>query len=389
MPVKAIFVCGIDYESPIQIGDHHLARRFALHGWQVAFVSMPITPFHLLSKNSAAIKRKYQNFKASGIQYQIGRGSLWSYVPGALLIPKNNRLMTLGFYKNWQTLIHPRFISLLHSHGFLDVDLIYLRDPLQAYLMEVIEYRYSIYRVADNDAGFDIYNKNYAHLEKSLAQRVNMVLYTAKKLEHRIAQLNPCRTMFFPNGVDLQHFQNSDKSMPPEYQHLSSPIVVYAGTIDYWFDFDLINALTEALPEVSFVIIGPNEEYSNRFIPRSNLYQLGPIEYARLPGYLYNADLGIIPFNVIKYPQLVNAINPIKLYEYLSCGLPVVATKWDELDTLQSPAVLCTNSEEFIQAIRNIRKNTTASRNYMEFVKQFDWEILYKQLMLGLIATSD
>ena len=379
--LKAIFVSGIDYESPIQIGDHHLARQFAINGWQTAFISLPITPFHYFSKNTTSIYRKYQNYKLGGYKYRIGSGTLWSYVPGAFIIPKNNQFMNFNLYKNWYKFIHPHFNRLLRDNNFDDVDLVYIRDPLQAYILNSTRYKYSIYRMADNDAGFDNYNEHYAYFEKSLAQKVDLVLYTAMGLLDRINQLNPHQSMYFPNGVDLQHFENADKSLPPEYLDIQHPIVVYAGSIDYWFNFDLLNKLTQELPDISFVIIGPNEQLSNNFISRNNLHYLGPISYNLLPRYLYNANIGIIPFNSNEYPELVSAINPIKLYEYMACGLPVVATKWNELANIQSPAILCNSDEEFITSLRNVSENKSDKRKYQEFAERFDWGILYSKLI--------
>ena len=358
-----------------------MARQFAMDGWQVAFISLPITPFHLFSKNSTTIKRKYQNSKSGGFRYEIGQGSIWSFVPWAMLIPQNNHFMRSLIYQNWHRLLHPRYQRLLRRYGFDDVDLIYIRDPLQAYILDLIQYKYSIYRMADNDSGFDNYNKYYADLERSVAQKVDLVLYTAMELKDRVHDLRPRQSMLFPNGVDLQHFINADKSMPPEYQDIPTPIVVYAGSIDFWFDFDLINSLTKALPDVTFVLIGPNGHLSRKFIPRRNLHHLGSIQYDQLPKYLSNATIGIIPFNVGKFPDLVNSINPIKLYEYLSCGLPVVATRWAELVNLQSPATLCSTTEEFITAIRSIRAERSEKQSYLEFVERYNWEQLYKQLM--------
>lgn len=379
--MKALFVSGIDYESPIQIGDHHLARQFAANGWDIAFISLPITPFHFFSKNTISVNRKLQNYKCGGYKYHIGKGILWSYVPGAFLIPQNHRLINFNLYNNWHKLLHPSFFQLLRDNGFDDVDILYIRDPLQAYLLNSIKHKYSIYRVADNDAGFDNYNEHYAYFERSVAQKVNLVLYTAMGLKNRISQMNPCQSLYFPNGVDLQHFRTADKSTPPEYLGIKHPIAVYTGSIDYWFNFDLVNKLTQELPDFSFVIIGPNEQLSKNFIPRKNIFHLGSIPYDQLPKYLFNATVGIIPFNVKQYPELVSAINPIKLYEYMACGLPVVATKWDELTNIKSPAILCTSDEEFINSLRNISENNSNKMKYQEFSERYDWGIHYRQLL--------
>ena len=379
--MKAIFVSGIDYESPIQIGDHHLARQFASAGWDVAYISLPVTPFHLLSKNKSIIKRRFRNFVKGGKKYQYENGSIWSYVPSSLTIPKNNPLIGARIYQNWHKTLLPQFRKLLIQNNFDNVDLVYIRDPLQAYILNFVHWHYSIFRMADNDAGFDSYKKNYENALSELVKKVNLVLYSAKSLKDRVKSLGPNNSMFLPNGVDLQHFQKPKGQKPQEFQKIPFPIVIYAGSIDFWFDFDLINHLSQNLPEISFVIIGPNEEYAQKFIPNDNLYLLGPIPYEKIPDYLAFSTVGIIPFNRIQYPELVNAINPLKLFEYLACNLPVISSRWDEIEILNSPAILCDTYEDFIIAIRNSINLPVNISIYQAFLEKYDWNYLFKQLM--------
>ena len=387
--MKAIFVSGIDYESPIQIGDHHLARQFASAGWDVAYISLPVTPFHLLSKNKSIIKRRFRNFVKGGKKYQYENGSIWSYVPSSLTIPKNNPLIGARIYQNWHKTLLPQFRKLLIQNNFDNVDLVYIRDPMQAYILNFVHWHYSIFRMADNDAGFDSYNKNYENALSELVKKVNLVLYSAKSLKDRVKSLGPNNSMFLPNGVDLQHFQKPKGQKPQEFQKIPFPIVIYAGSIDFWFDFDLINHLSQNLPEISFVIIGPNEEYAQKFIPNDNLYLLGPIPYEKIPDYLAFSTVGIIPFNRIQYPELVNAINPLKLFEYLACNLPVISSRWDEIEILNSPAILCDTYEDFIIAIRNSINLPVNISIYQAFLEKYEWNYLFKQLLGNIESKLD
>lgn len=379
--MKAIFVSGIDYESPIQIGDHHLARQFAASGWDVAFISLPVTPFHLFSKNRLTIKRRFSNFFKGGVKYQYGEGSIWSYVPASLIIPKNNSIFGERIYQNWQKTLFPQFRRLLTQNGFEKVGLVYIRDPLQSYILEFIDWDYSIFRMADNDAGFDSYNQFYENALRDLVKNVSLVLYAAKSLEDRVNSLKPNDSMFLPNGVEVNRFQKSKAKKPKEFQSIPAPIVIYAGSIDFWFDFDLVNTLCQNLPEVSFVIIGPKEEYAHKFIPKENLRLLGPISHERIPDYLASATVGIIPFNKNKYPELVNAINPLKLFEYLASGIPVVSTRWNEIEMMNSPAILCDTKEEFIVAIKESINKPVNQEAYQTYLENFDWKHIFQLLM--------
>ncbi|MHB8856331.1 MAG: glycosyltransferase [Bellilinea sp.] len=372
----------IDYESPIQIGDHQLARQFALDGWEIAFIGKPLTPFHIFSKERSAIFRRVKNYFRNGIMHPVGKGKVWSYVPGALAIPKNtNILRSRHLYRYWHYSMIPDILKMLAKNGFSDVDLIYIRDPLQGYLLNSIRYRHSVFRIADYDSGFASFNRHYAEVESWVARNVDCVVYPSKILKDYVANLHPEKSFYIPNGVDYAHFSRADRVAPEIYHSIPRPIVIYAGSIDDWFDFNLINWLASELPKVSFVIIGPLGRNQSRFTPRPNLYTIGPVEHRDLPGYLWNADTGIIPFDVNRHPDLVNSINPIKLYEYMACGLPVVSTRWSELAAMDTPAFLCERESDFRDRILFAISHKQDFDKYRIFASQNDWSFRYQELI--------
>ena len=120
----------------------------------------------------------------------------------------------------------------------------------------MISARHKIFRIADNDAGFSSHNRLYAEVEKDVAQKVDLVAYTAKELEDVIKKLNPKRSYYLPNGVDFELFQEK-KASPQLYQTLKRPIIVYAGSIDFWFDYDLINRLQRIYPNIHLSLLAP------------------------------------------------------------------------------------------------------------------------------------
>jgi glycosyltransferase involved in cell wall biosynthesis len=260
------------------------------------------------------------------------------------------------------------------------VDLLYIRDPLQGNLMDLVNAKHKIFRIADNDAGFSSHNKLYSEVEKQVAQKVDLVAYTAKELEDIVNNLNPKQSYYLPNGVDFELFQGN-KEPPQLYQALRRPIIVYAGSIDFWFDYDLINRLAADFPQYSFVIIGPNQKYGSKFVDVENLILTGAVPHSELPTYLAHADVGIIPFNREEYPKLVNSISPVKLFEYMASGLPVLSTKWDELENIDSPAVLCETHKDFLSALKDIPSLKRTSDSARRFAKNNDWSNRYNDLV--------
>ena len=156
----------------------------------------------------------------------------------------------------------------------------------------------------------------------------------------------------------------------------------YIGAIAEWFDYELIMEAAQALPKVSFVLIGPDKMAKERLKSLNNIYLLGRKNYQDIPAYLHNADLGIIPFDVKKYPDLVNSINPLKLYEYMACGLPTVATEWAELKQLNSPAILSKDDSEFINSVVNIIHNKQIAKDYyIDYARQNKWNYKVQELV--------
>ena len=141
----------------------------------------------------------------------------------------------------------------------------------------------------------------------------------------------------------------------------------------------MIEKLAYDLPHVSFVLIGPGQHHL--FPDLKNIYFLRPKPYSCIPGYLQHADVGVIPFNVKTYPDLIHSVNPLKLYEYMACGLPVVATSWQELRAMGSPAFLATSPEEFQEGLQEALTKPALKEEYQTFAKNQDWSRKAKQLI--------
>jgi hypothetical protein len=101
-----------------------------------------------------------------------------------------------------------------------------------------------------------------------------------------------------------------------------------------------------------------------------NVYVLGCRPYAEVPLYMKEAQVGLIPFRV---SEMIHSVHPIKLYEYMAAGLPVVAVAWDELEALQSPALLGRTREEFIAGIPRALAGAVSREELIAFAARGDW----------------
>jgi glycosyltransferase involved in cell wall biosynthesis len=214
-----------------------------------------------------------------------------------------------------------------------------------------------------------------------LIQQADAVTYTARSLEQKILPLKPKRAFYVPAGIHFNDFQGmGNHIIPEEYRGISKPIAVYVGALGSRFDDRLLAHAARALPDISFVMICSEKEARQRLPPLSNLHFLGTKPYESLPPYLWNADLGIIPLDVHRNPGLVHNTNPLKLYQYMACGLPVVSTQWETIQHLHSPALLSRNAEDFVRNIRLALKIKKPVQKNIRFARKHEWKNNLKEI---------
>jgi hypothetical protein len=178
--------------------------------------------------------------------------------------------------------------------------------------------------------------------EKNLVTNSSIVIVTSQTLREKLSKLN--RNCFhIPNGGDVPHFLKATRpgEKISEIEHLRHPIIGYMGAINDWFDVELVCKLAELHPEYSVLIVGPVVYGLEKFRRHPNITLVGLKKYEVVPKYLAYMDVCLIPFKINK---LTLASNPIKLYEYLAAGKPVVSTALPEV---------CNNASEFIYVGKN------------------------------------
>jgi GT2 family glycosyltransferase/glycosyltransferase involved in cell wall biosynthesis len=127
------------------------------------------------------------------------------------------------------------------------------------------------------------------------------------------------------------------------------PIVGYFGAIAPWFDLDLLAHAARQRPHYSFVLIGgvfDVDVQPLRDLP--NVHLLGQQPYARMPLYLREFDACIIPFVV---NEITAATDPVKFYEYISLGKPVVSTHMPELEPFRELLHLADDAGDFLRKL--------------------------------------
>jgi glycosyltransferase involved in cell wall biosynthesis len=139
-----------------------------------------------------------------------------------------------------------------------------------------------------------------------------------------------------------------DAVVPEEIRSLPRPVLGYVGTIARWLDADALRWLAEAFPHGTVLLVGPVEQRPTR-LP-ANVVLLGERPHEQLPGILRGLDLGLVPF--LSSP-LIDAVNPVKVYEYWAAGLPVLSTPFAEAQRLR-PGVVVAPASEWPRSAREL-----------------------------------
>ena len=351
MSKKVLMAVANYYTSPFQVGSHHYARAFEKLGYEVLFISNPSSPIHKIFANSSELKERERIYKKGG----ESAGGIFYYVPHSLFTPQNKPFLSSNFVlNNWQNFTCPNLLNFIKKQGFGEVDILWFDSPLFGFLLDTITYKKSILRIADYSKGFNAVSDAQFKAEINIANKVDTVIYTAKNLKEKYDQIKDKSKMkYVPNGIDLDFFKAADRSLPQELEDIPEPRVIYVGAIHDWFDVDLVYYCAKNLPNYSFIIIGPEQKDLSLLKKLKNIHILGSIPYAKIPAFLYNSQVGIIPFNVKDYPDLVNSINPLKMYEYLACGLKVVSVEWEQINDMNDIINLVTTKDEFVNAIEH------------------------------------
>jgi GT2 family glycosyltransferase/glycosyltransferase involved in cell wall biosynthesis len=197
--------------------------------------------------------------------------------------------------------------------------------------------------------------------------QAQLVTGTAKLLVQKLIKAGRTDAIYLPNAANEYIFDKYKTYARPRDLPRGERVGLYFGSLyGEWFAWDYLFAAAASNPSYVFVLIGdkPNEKNGT-----NNIIFLGSKKIEELPAYISHADFGLLPFSPGK---ISDAVSPIKVFEYLFAGKPVVATRLPEI--LDYSHVYTGNSpDEFALLCQQVKVNQSFDALNDRFVSENSW----------------
>ena len=328
-----------DWDHPLWTNKQHVAAALADLGHRVLYVdSLGVRGPRVDRSDSGRIMRRLRR----GLRFpRKVRSGVWVVSP--LVLPGQVRGLA-GLLNRWSL-----NFSLFVADLVLDLrrPLLWTFNPQARVYLRLSRFQSVIYLCVDRiqaQPGMPVEVLEAA--ERNLCASANALFTTSPRLHQVLGPLN-AGSHGFGNVADAEHFGKAlvhDLERPVDWPDSTGPVLIFIGAIDaYKLDLDMLEALMDRTPQWTYLFIGPVGETDpstdvsgwRRF---ENVHLLGTRDYSTLPAYLAHADVALLPLQLNDYTR---HMYPMKFFEYLAAGCPVVATAIPALEDQADVAMLC------------------------------------------------
>jgi len=235
---------------------------------------------------------------------------------------------------------------------------LWLCYPLQVFALDAFPERaLACYDWTDDWVQFDLLPVDDAQRlidwNDHILRKVDAVFAVSEELYRRACAVNP-NAHLAPNATDVSVLGQEDATaaLPPDLAALPRPVAGYIGQIGDKIDYTLVQTLAEAQPAWSFAFVGNvwdnHRQQVDALSSLPNVFFLGQRAYQELPGYLAGFDVCIMPHLC---NALTRSMDPIKLYDYLASGKPIVSTPVAGVERFSDVVYVGATLEEFITGL--------------------------------------
>jgi glycosyltransferase involved in cell wall biosynthesis len=310
-----------DWDTELWTNQHHLMSRLARDNRVLFVESLGLRRPQLAGRDLTRIARRLRR----GLQAPRAVDGL--HVLSPLVLPLHRSRVARALNR----LLLPALVGRAARQLGMRRPILWAYVPQAEVLIDALDPSLIVYHCVDDIAAQDrIDAASFRAAETRFAARADLVLASAPAIAERLRRISS-NVLDAPNVADTELFSRALEPGPldPQMAELPTPRIVFTGAIvAAKLDLPLLAELARLRPAWSFALvgpIGPGEPRADvsQIAAEPNIHLLGPRTYGELPAVLRAAAAGLIPY---ARNALTESIFPMKVYEYLAAGLPVVAT---------------------------------------------------------------
>ncbi len=376
MKRKDIICISTHYWDGFWFRKQHFMSRFHKKGHRILYVQ---PSFSLVRKKNESKKANNKIFLP--LLEKVDENLYLFFPPRSL--PKPQSPLSAKFTYKWFGFLVGRAA---YKIG-MEEPLLWVYKPEYAIGLNYIKYSKLVFDMADDLSAYRKILKQRIYrtscVEKLVHKADQMIVTSSTLLEKYKSSTSNC--ICIQNGFDSSLFNGSRFPVPVDMKCIKPPIIGFVGVMFSHLDYDLIHYVVRNHPDKSFVMVGPTEESGKdgvaKIINLPNVYFLGRKERHLIPQYVSNFDLCINPF---KIDDVSKSVSPLKVYEYLACGKPVVSTYMKGLseDGAGEYVYFVNDREGFAKKITESLDTETEEKKSrrMKGASSFSWDILFESV---------
>jgi glycosyltransferase involved in cell wall biosynthesis len=270
--------------------------------------------------------------------------------------------------------------------GFRDA-IAWVYQPAYYHALEAIPHRWLVFDLVDDLSAYG--GGHWGHPEheiRKLVEESHLLVATAKTLLDRYGS-SATPTVQVSNGFDAELFspERVGAQAPSSLSGIPRPILGFIGTLFSFLDFDLLEQVARAHHDKSLVLVGPVEASVKQAVARlrklPNVVHIEEQPQSKIPAYVGAFDVCLNPF---RRGQLADSVNPLKVYEYLAMGRPVISTPMQalEMEDIARTIVFADSPTEFCERIDSCLDGEIqeAVQLRRDAVAAYSWQGLFDQL---------
>jgi len=367
----------------------------------VFFIDHPFTFWEAIRKSmSSAIRWRWKAYLGKGCMNKegvlvIAAPFVWpiNFLPAGKLYQ---------FFKKWNEKILARSVNRVTARFSVDQWI---------YVNSFDFYYHGIHRHLDKPFALKIYHcidpiiKSYSkkhgqYLEPAAAREADLVISTAPALSQRFIREGINQNSFLiPNAANVALFSSRVEKCHRCVEGISGKVMGYLGSIERRIDYALLVEVLAQLQDWTLVLAGPVDlSYLPVHIRKHpRIHFTGAVPHEEAPGIIRKFDVAIIPF---LQDGVSAGIYPLKLFEYLATGKPVVSTNFNPeiLAELREVVQVANSAEDFAAACEHLHTQNTslhveqrqrvAAKNTWTH-RAVQWEAIVHDFLINVAASPD